>query len=153
MCVVVDPPRHARAHQSNGSPSATSQPSPLAALLSKALQESEALKDDPATMRHRMEKAERTLAAFQAAAASHPSSSPSPNDSPFKLQLPDAARKTILTLKNCAEAAEVKRDEYHARHQWLCRPRLPHALAPLSSAITYDRPCADSVDSGHSGLQ
>ena len=85
MCIVVDPPRHAQAHQSNGSPSATSQPSPLAAPLSKALQEFEALKDDPATMRHRMEKAERTLAAFQAAAASHPSSLPLPNVSPFEL--------------------------------------------------------------------
>ena len=73
-----------------------------------------------------MEKAERTLATFWAAAVPDPSSS-SPHDSSSTSRLPDPTRKTILKLENHAEAAEVECSEYRARRWW------SHHLNPPSS--------------------
>ena len=106
-------------HQPNGISSASSSsPAQLAALLTKSLQEAEALKDELATVRRRAEKAERLLATFQSSQS--PSSNASPPGSsqgqPAKsAQLPESARKAILEFENRAERAEQARDEAEAR--------------------------------------
>ncbi|KAI0352421.1 hypothetical protein OH77DRAFT_1505938 [Trametes cingulata] len=128
MSASPQPPPPAPAHrdepvaQTNGSPPASSSPAQLAALLTKSLQEAEALKAELAQVKRRAEKAERLLATFQSSSQSPPNASPpgsSQGASSKPQQLPEAARKAILESENRAERAEQARDEAEARLRML----------------------------------
>ncbi|RPD68898.1 hypothetical protein L226DRAFT_312767 [Lentinus tigrinus ALCF2SS1-7] len=116
------PARDEPAPQTNGSPPAPgSSPAQLAALLAKALEETDSYKQQLDSMRRRADKAERLLASFQSTVQSPTNGSPpgSAQGSPSKPQLSEAARKTIMECENRAERAEQARDEAEARLRML----------------------------------